>query len=223
MTREEKVVEINRLMDLGLSAKLIATKWGVSYSTVRNLLADPDGSKQKERRERYRRPCPLCGKKMDGSGGFKARRRYCSDCMHQLARNKPMQHGTRNAYARGCRCRACRDASATLMRDYYERNGPSPNKKKKPPEVEKAHRLVGKAIKNGSIIVPIRCAKCGALERGRKGKHAGGRWLHAHHTDYFQPLDVIFVCPPCHKAIHKAERAEAMSSSAHVYTTPQWT
>jgi len=100
------------------------------------------------------------------------------------------------------------------MRDYYKRN-PFRNKKKSP-EVAAAHYAVNAAIKNGSIIPPTRCAECGALERGRKGKHEGGRWLHAHHTDYSQPLDVIFVCPPCHKAIHKSERAEAMLSSERV-------
>lgn len=197
----ERMAEVKRLRTLGLTQRLTAKEMGLAQSTVRNLLYDPDGTKQKARRERYRKSCPLCGKKMDGSGGYKTQRRYCSDCARELQK-RPIRHGTHTGYARGCRCRSCRDANGNRMRDYYKRNGPSPSRRNKLPEVARAHHLVNQAIKTGSIIVPVRCSKCGAIERGRKGKHIGGRWLHAHHVDYSQPLEVIFVCPPCHKAIH---------------------
>lgn len=37
-----------------------------------------------------------------------------------------MTHGTTSAYARGCRCDACRAAQAAYMREYRHRNGSRP-------------------------------------------------------------------------------------------------
>jgi len=54
-----------------------------------------------------------------------------------------------------------------------------------------AHQAVNRAIKSGKLIRPDRCAICATI-----GK------VQAHHSDYTKPLDVIFVCGPCHKKLH---------------------
>ena len=61
------------------------------------------------------------------------------------------------------------------------------------PERPRSHHAVRRAVKTGRLTRPERCERC-----GKTGK------LHAHHEDYTKPLDVIWVCPTCHKAIHRA-------------------
>lgn len=50
-----------------------------------------------------------------------------------------------------------------------------------------AYAIVRKAIRNGSLVRPSCCTKC-----GRKGI------IHAHHEDYNKPLDVAWLCYECH-------------------------
>lgn len=72
-----------RLMrDRGEKVATIARTYGVGHSFVSSVLNDPDGSKERERKNKYRRPCPECGKPMDGSNGNGPHAsRYCSDCI----------------------------------------------------------------------------------------------------------------------------------------------
>lgn len=60
-------------------------------------------------------------------------------------------------------------------------------------EKYKAHNAVSVAIIQG-ILIQKPCESCGASP------------VHAHHDDYSRPLDVRWLCPPCHAAHHKAER-----------------
>jgi len=80
MTRAEKYEHIITLRDLyGCSGKRIAELMGCSVKTVYAIINDPDGSKQKTRRERYRGTCVDCGAKTDGSSGYNAPKR-CDAC-----------------------------------------------------------------------------------------------------------------------------------------------
>lgn len=54
-----------------------------------------------------------------------------------------------------------------------------------------ARHKVAKAIEKGTITKPDDCQKCGS----------GGR-IEAHHDDYNQPLKVLWLCKPCHTALH---------------------
>lgn len=58
-----------------------------------------------------------------------------------------------------------------------------------------AHMAVRAALRTGDLVKPLACQRCGQAGR-----------LHSHHNDYSKPLEVAWVCPLCHKAIHK-ERA----------------
>ena len=53
-----------------------------------------------------------------------------------------------------------------------------------------AHRAVARAIHNGSLV-RIPCIRCGEQKSL------------AHHEDYDKPLDVMWLCQPCHKQRHK--------------------
>lgn len=52
------------------------------------------------------------------------------------------------------------------------------------------HNAVAKAIKNGKLF-PQNCERCGCEKTV------------AHHKDYNKPLDVMWLCQPCHKQRHK--------------------
>ena len=53
-----------------------------------------------------------------------------------------------------------------------------------------AHNAVARAIRNGSLV-RIPCIRCGEQKSL------------AHHEDYDKPLDVMWLCQPCHKQRHK--------------------
>jgi len=56
-------------------------------------------------------------------------------------------------------------------------------------------RLLAKAVYSGKVRKPERCEACGS--------EPGKPRLHGHHTDYKRPLDVIWLCRPCHHEEHR--------------------
>ena len=59
-----------------------------------------------------------------------------------------------------------------------------------------AYRIVRSAIKNGVLIRPEKCARCGVIpRRGTDGRSM----IHGHHADYNIPLDVEWICAWCHR------------------------
>jgi len=57
---------------------------------------------------------------------------------------------------------------------------------------QKAVRKIANEIKQGRLIRPKECSECGREHRR----------IHGHHEDYEKPLEVIWLCPPCHFARH---------------------
>lgn len=80
MTRAAKVATIRCLQRCGLTHREIAAEMGWTISTVRNLLFDPDGSKQRARRRRYQGECVDCGAPTDGSNGRAFAPQRCRAC-----------------------------------------------------------------------------------------------------------------------------------------------
>lgn len=64
---------------------------------------------------------------------------------------------------------------------------------KRYPERVKCRKVAYSAKRSGKITAPKRCTHC-----NQKTK------LHAHHEDYSKPLDVIWLCRPCHRKVHGA-------------------
>lgn len=65
--------------------------------------------------------------------------------------------------------------------------------RKKFPERRRAHCLVEYALKNGSLK-KMPCVKC------------GNQKSEAHHEDYSKPLEVKWLCRPCHLKEHNSFR-----------------
>lgn len=68
----------------------------------------------------------------------------------------------------------------------------------KSPEKERARMLAGVAIQSGKLVREP-CSACG--NKSVKTE--------AHHDDYSKPLEVRWLCPPCHDAHHAEERRRA--------------
>ena len=62
-----------------------------------------------------------------------------------------------------------------------------------------ARGAVARAVKQGVLVRPEWCSHC------RKPTANVGR-IEAHHTDYSQPLAVVWVCPCCHSLFDRAAR-----------------
>jgi hypothetical protein len=59
--------------------------------------------------------------------------------------------------------------------------------RKKYPEKRRAHQQVYWAVKNGALVRPDTCSRCGVVCR-----------VEASHNDYSKPLDVEWLCHRCH-------------------------
>ena len=92
------------------------------------------------------------------------------------------------------------------VRAYDRERGKEPLRQKHNVEVNRAwraedlrrqhaHNQVSKAIKNGTLI-KVPCVRCFS-EKSL-----------AHHEDYDKPLDVMWLCQPCHKQRHKELKLE---------------
>lgn len=61
------------------------------------------------------------------------------------------------------------------------------------PRRASAHIAVGVAIRNGTLVRPAACPRCGAVVK-----------VQAHHDDYSKPLVVRWMCRACHWSHHVA-------------------
>ena len=55
-----------------------------------------------------------------------------------------------------------------------------------------AHIMVNNAVRDGKLFKPSQCEGCNDETT-----------LHGHHCDYNKPLDVMWLCDPCHKQWHR--------------------
>lgn len=62
---------------------------------------------------------------------------------------------------------------------------------------QKAHSAVFSAIKRGDLV-RMSCVRCGTEK------------TEAHHEDYDKPLDVVWLCSPCHKQRHQEIKHEIL-------------
>ncbi len=56
---------------------------------------------------------------------------------------------------------------------------------------QRAGRILQTALRKGELVKPSKCEAC-----------HGKQYIMAHHPDYEQPLEVLWVCSSCHKKLH---------------------
>lgn len=65
------------------------------------------------------------------------------------------------------------------------------------PQRKAARDAVRHAVRSGRLTRPSHCSAC--------GREA---YAHGHHDDYAKPLDVRWLCKPCHEEHHRGEKYE---------------
>jgi hypothetical protein len=78
--RRERADEIEELAARGFRNDEIAEKLALARSTVNKYRRDPDGDRERARRERYRGRCRGCGRPTQGSDGPGRRPEWCPEC-----------------------------------------------------------------------------------------------------------------------------------------------
>ena len=76
----ERADEIEELAARGVRSDEIAEKLGLARSTVNKYRRDPEGERERARRERYRGRCRGCGRPTRGSDGPGRGPEWCPEC-----------------------------------------------------------------------------------------------------------------------------------------------
>lgn len=109
-------------------------------------------------------------------------RKICLGCQE----TKPLDAYYKNKgglAGRQSRCKPCFRKQLVAPSDYRFR--------------QNARNAVRLAIKAGRLVRAERCSACGAEA-----------YTHGHHDDYAKPLDVRWLCKPCHDAHHLGDKNE---------------
>lgn len=72
---------------------------------------------------------------------------------------------------------------------------------KKNPSKKNAYMAVDAAIRSGVLARPSFCSGCGCPDTEHR--------IEAHHYDYSKPLDVIWLCTPCHSRMDAQKRVRS--------------
>lgn len=68
---------------------------------------------------------------------------------------------------------------------------------------DRAQDMVEKAVARGDLVRPDACEACGSGGQMRDGRSR----IQAHHDDYNHPLNVRWLCQPCHHEWHRHNSA----------------
>lgn len=137
--------------------------------------------------------CTACG--YEGDEFYRSNRSTCKPCVRARVRaNRLANHEYYKAYDRvryydaGYRGAPTAEAVKRGNRAWQRRNR----------HKRLAHSRVGHAIDKGMLVRPAACQSCCA---------AGP--VDAHHHDYSKPLEVTWLCEPCHGQHHRKYGADA--------------
>jgi len=114
-------------------------------------------------------------------------RRSNENTKRYRAKNKDKTREQCRRYAKERRKKHKRTPEQLEKERVYNRNYKRKNKEK-----TRTHYLVLIALKEGKLIKPQKCEKCG------KEKN-----VHGHHEDYTKPYEIIWLCRECHGFIHR--------------------
>lgn len=115
--------------------------------------------------------------------GLTTQCRSCHSGGSIRTRNPDLARDTNRAYMRRAR--------AGNIEKFREREREA-SRKRKATNKARARQLLNAAVRRGEVAKLDSCERCGAT-----GK------LHGHHWSYELPLDVKWLCPPCHGLAHR--------------------
>lgn len=125
--------------------------------------------------------------------------RICSTCGVEKPLPDGFHRDKRRLSGFRARCKSCHDADVAQRQSEGQaresRRKRDVRYRAKYPERTAAKDAVQRAVRRGELIKPAGCEHCGKEAR-----------LHGHHRDYSKPLEVIWLCSPCHGQEHAHER-----------------
>jgi len=107
--------------------------------------------------------------------GRRSQCKVCASALQKVYDQTEKRKATKKAYFQT-------DKGKAAMARYKETN----------PEKIKAKDIVNNAIKAGKLSKPTECPRCGNSKNRIEG----------HHKDYSKPLEVEWLCQPCHLKEH---------------------
>ena len=148
--------------------------------------------------------CSVCGDKKKTSEfhnqprgllGVEGQCKFCRGV--RMAKWRTSDAGRKSQRLRTIRYRATTKGRSKI-REVMSRYNASPLghiadrlRRERAPHKLAARAAVRRAIRLGLLIKPPACQSCGTV-----GKVEG------HHPDYFKPLEVDWLCRPCHERVH---------------------
>ena len=156
------------------------------------------------------RVCKKCGKERPLSefkrtkqpSGQIVVRHTCVDCWRAYVRQKShvsylrLRNETPEKYQQKLKgaCERYRQKYQLL----YKSSKLEYNKTRRPKHLIAAHAKVGRAVASGKLTRPGQCIQCDTVT-----------YVEAHHDDYSKPLEVRWLCRPCHSAVHRTYKSES--------------
>ena len=139
-------------------------------------------NKDKSRKDGLMYKCKLCEKEYRQLNREKKKQYY------QMNKEKKKQYYLMN-----------KEKIDQCQKQYYQMNKEKKKQyKKRSPEKHKARGILNMAVRRGKVHKPLYCSSCDS------DKH-----LEAHHTDYSNPLEVLWLCRSCHRELHNKMREQS--------------
>ena len=163
------------------------------------------------------RPCVRCGAVLPYSEFAKDRRSptghgsRCKRCEAARQREYDSRPENRERKALWQRDRYYRKADSGKRRSRYRATHAEPSAWDRDPVKEAARRKFRQAVRAGRLAKPETCEDCGSKSP-----------LHGHHEDYSKPLEVAWVCQPCHSKRHRKYGDEPTPSDDDPIAVPRW-
>lgn len=138
--------------------------------------------------------CKQCGVTAETARFYASNKSTCAECIKVGVRAN--RRAKLEYYLEYDRKRAFRPDRVAARKAYQARTGYHTG----PVDAAKraAHVMLGNALARKRIIKPTLCEACGRPER-----------LDGHHYDYTKPLEVVWLCKPCHGQVHRYENEKA--------------
>lgn len=108
---------------------------------------------------------------------------YCKECKSIISKNEYIKH--KDKYLENVKKYRQTDYGKKVISLIYKRQ------KEKFPEKYKARTILNNALLYGKVLKPEKCCVCNEFKK-----------LSAHHNDYNNPLDVLWMCYSCHTNHH---------------------
>lgn len=206
---------VNELVSEGFTRSAIAEQLEISTSYVYDLRRDPDGSKARARKDKYRGVCDLCGNPTCGSGGPAVAPSTCWTCANTL--NHENRYWTREtiiAAFKEFERRTGRPPTA-----FARHHPPSQTKRFSPERLAeiKENEEAGKALPNASMVYREMGSWSAALLAAGMQPTPGGS--SSHRTSFYRTeasiavLSLLYLGP---KTLRKLSEARGVRGSSTV-------